>query len=105
MLPTRIYSRFLGLTWERPSGSIGVIRFGIFTAEFNLSFPCATIIGDKGGWWNGRHAGLKIPCSQECESSNLSPPTKLGLGWVRVRLSSEARKLVRLRRASSLPRD
>ncbi len=30
----------------------------------------------RGGWWNGRHEGLKIPSSQGGEGSTPSPPTK-----------------------------
>lgn len=30
----------------------------------------------RGGWWNGRHEGLKIPSPQGGEGSTPSPPTR-----------------------------
>ena len=41
------------------------------------SNPCAASISLRdlmGGWWNGRHEGLKIPSSQGGEGSTPSPP-------------------------------
>ncbi len=42
------------------------------------SNPCAASIFCVllGGWWNGRHEGLKIPSPQGGEGSTPSPPTK-----------------------------
>ena len=41
------------------------------------SNPCAASIFCvwMGGWWNGRHEGLKIPSPQGGEGSTPSPPT------------------------------
>ena len=44
---------------------LGGVTLGIFTILFNV----------LGGWWNGRHGGLKIPWGRPHESSTLSPPT------------------------------
>ena len=36
------------------------------------ALQCACIFPIQPEWWNGRHAGLKIPCRQRHESSTLS---------------------------------